>query len=367
MIMGCDETREQLMDLLYDEGTPEARAESRAHLDACASCRAEWEALRGTRARVAALADRDVPSAATARILRAAAERRRQGFAERLADWLGPLALHPTWATAAIALVVVVSSFAIYQSTRPPSVVATRGVGPIMHEEIAPSPEHAPASAKAGEPLPATAAAPTPADEATASATHPRSRRESDDRGAPGDEAEAGSNRFAMPPREWHEAPVAQARDEALAPATPAAAPAPRRAARSLADADGIASNDGALGTSEAKASASSSALGGASGSGATATAAAENRADPSSLHANADRLRARGRCADAVALYERVLAAPGYSRAQEAAAGEAECLRLLGRCAALDVLARRVATAPVEAERARCETPAKAKAAQPR
>jgi hypothetical protein len=46
--MRCDEIRERLVDLLYDErGTPPASPELKAHVDSCPSCRKELEELRG--------------------------------------------------------------------------------------------------------------------------------------------------------------------------------------------------------------------------------------------------------------------------------------------------------------------------------
>jgi len=45
--MRCDEIRERLVDLLYDErGTPAASPELRAHVDSCPDCRKELEELR---------------------------------------------------------------------------------------------------------------------------------------------------------------------------------------------------------------------------------------------------------------------------------------------------------------------------------
>ena len=48
--MRCDEIRECLIDLLYDEGgTPPANLEIQNHLQTCPSCRREFEELKQTR------------------------------------------------------------------------------------------------------------------------------------------------------------------------------------------------------------------------------------------------------------------------------------------------------------------------------
>ena len=48
--MRCDEIRERLIDLLYDErGTPAASPELRAHVDSCPDCRKELDELRSVR------------------------------------------------------------------------------------------------------------------------------------------------------------------------------------------------------------------------------------------------------------------------------------------------------------------------------
>jgi hypothetical protein len=49
--MRCDEIRERLVDLLYDEkDTPTASPELNAHVDSCPNCRKELEELRGLQA-----------------------------------------------------------------------------------------------------------------------------------------------------------------------------------------------------------------------------------------------------------------------------------------------------------------------------
>jgi predicted anti-sigma-YlaC factor YlaD len=48
--MSCDEIKEQLVDLIYDEGgVPPAGAEVQEHLRACPACREEVEELKRTR------------------------------------------------------------------------------------------------------------------------------------------------------------------------------------------------------------------------------------------------------------------------------------------------------------------------------
>jgi hypothetical protein len=48
--MNCDETREYLIELVYDEGGDSpAGIEAREHLRVCSACRIELEELRGTR------------------------------------------------------------------------------------------------------------------------------------------------------------------------------------------------------------------------------------------------------------------------------------------------------------------------------
>ncbi len=48
--MRCEEAARRLVDLLYDELDVAEAAECRAHLQDCASCQAEWAALRDTHA-----------------------------------------------------------------------------------------------------------------------------------------------------------------------------------------------------------------------------------------------------------------------------------------------------------------------------
>ena len=77
MAADCEPTRAQMLELIYGELRPEARAEVDAHVAGCAACRAEVKALESTRVLARrSLAGDQPPPRAHAAIMRAAAAAR---------------------------------------------------------------------------------------------------------------------------------------------------------------------------------------------------------------------------------------------------------------------------------------------------
>ncbi|MFL5305599.1 MAG: anti-sigma factor family protein [Polyangia bacterium] len=73
MAADCEQTRARMLELIYGELPPAARAEVDAHVAGCAACRAELAALQSTRALARrSLAADEPPARARAAILRAA-------------------------------------------------------------------------------------------------------------------------------------------------------------------------------------------------------------------------------------------------------------------------------------------------------
>src|SRR5262245_12998935 len=71
--MRCDEVREKLVDLLYEEiGAASGSSELRAHVDSCPKCRTELDELRAVRGLLGAWSD-EAPLRPTAVPVRSAA------------------------------------------------------------------------------------------------------------------------------------------------------------------------------------------------------------------------------------------------------------------------------------------------------
>jgi hypothetical protein len=74
MALDCDDVNARLLDLVYGEGDARERKALQEHVDGCARCRADLEALGRTRATVRARLDDAPPPGARSRILEAAAQ-----------------------------------------------------------------------------------------------------------------------------------------------------------------------------------------------------------------------------------------------------------------------------------------------------
>src|SRR5215471_5260859 len=73
MALTCDDVNARLLDLVYGEGDARARQALQEHVDGCARCQGDLEALGRTRATVRAQLDDVPPAGARGRILEAAA------------------------------------------------------------------------------------------------------------------------------------------------------------------------------------------------------------------------------------------------------------------------------------------------------
>ena len=105
--MNCQTVRERLDSYVDGELRPDARASVEAHLDACATCRAEAEAIRGLSARLAAPVDAELPAGLWASVARRLDQAGWTSRGRRPVALTGRLAL-----AASVALLIGASIFA---------------------------------------------------------------------------------------------------------------------------------------------------------------------------------------------------------------------------------------------------------------
>jgi hypothetical protein len=200
--MTCDETRDTLSAYLDEALSPEERSLVDAHLEGCAECRRELEALRGTIALLQRVEPARAPVGFVDRVVAAA---RPRPWYRRAADAVFlPLSVKLPLEAAAV---VMVGLLAVYLFERSPELQrAAREVAP--RQEAA-----APAKEKAAEPLvDKTAPSPAPAPPAPAEAP----ARAAGER----DRADAPRSQEVNPP-------ITASPPAASAPAAPAAPAAP--------------------------------------------------------------------------------------------------------------------------------------------
>lgn len=186
--MDCETFENQVMDVLYEEATPETLSEARRHVDGCTRCSALFTSLRGARSEVRLVLEEPSP-ALEERIL--AATRLVQTtlpFHRRVLRWLswaGSHAMRPQFAMAAVLMLILGSSLLLVRA-RPgapgagPVAVTERGVPSVEEGEGATPPPAAMATAAAelaaqAAPMDAEKAEPAETALAEAQATEERS------------------------------------------------------------------------------------------------------------------------------------------------------------------------------------------------